>query len=76
MTNRDAACEGFTNRKPSSRYFSELFALSREVRPLHFHIAHWTAQHPVGKDDILGNYLVSKMTAVDATAVGITAETI
>ena len=30
-----------------------MLSLSREVRPPPFHIAHWTAQHPVGKDDIL-----------------------
>ena len=29
-------CEGLTNRKPSSRYFFELFSLSRELGPPSF----------------------------------------
>ena len=55
MTGIVTVCEGMANRNPSSRLFSELLSLSLEVRPPlpPFHIAHWTAQHPVGKDDIL-----------------------
>ena len=45
--------EGMTNRKPSSRYFSDLLSLLREVRPPPFHITHWTSQHSVVEDCIL-----------------------
>ena len=64
LTNRRTDCDGKANRKPSSRKFPELLSLSREVRTSPFHIAHWTAQHPVGEDDILG------VTAVTVVAVG------
>ena len=56
LTNRRTDCEGMTNRKPSVRYLSDLLSLSQEVRPPFFHIAHWTAQHSVDKDDILRLY--------------------
>ena len=53
LTNRRTDCEGMTNRKPRNRLFSDLLSLPQEVRPPPFHIAHWTAQHPVGEDDIM-----------------------
>jgi len=33
MTNRRTDCDSLANRKPGSRWFSELLVLSREVRP-------------------------------------------
>ena len=55
--------------------------MSRQVRPLPFHIVHWEAQHPVDNDDILNTGTGTVVTlmngvTVEATVTVVTVVTI